>query len=106
MLNIWGKALDETLLSQIVAAANGAPVAAFERVVMAKFKGSRKTHTTGLLVELAKDAHRAHEAERIETWGRLAAEARQRPTADEERELQARLDAEMKKPISGKQAAR
>jgi len=78
VLSVWGKAADETLLNQIVEAANGAPVAVYERVVRARFEGSRKRHTTGLLIELAKDAKHAHDAERSEAWRKSAAEARRR----------------------------
>jgi hypothetical protein len=65
LLNFWGKALDETLLKSIVSASSGAPIATFERIVLAKFKRSHSgaRHSTGLLIELAKDAAKAWQAE-------------------------------------------
>lgn len=94
VLQLWGKALDKSLLNQIVTAANGAPIAVYERVVLIKFKGSRKLHQTGLLIELAKDASAAWKLERLDEWQRLAREARQRVpvTADELAALEAELN--------------
>jgi hypothetical protein len=65
VLNFWGKAVDQPLLKSIVSAAEGAPLAVYERIVLQKFKRSHtgRNHSTGLLIELAKDAARAHKAE-------------------------------------------
>lgn len=61
VLNFWGKSADDALISSIVAAANGAPVSVFERIVLEKFKRSRTgtNHSTGLLRVLAADAAKA-----------------------------------------------
>jgi hypothetical protein len=68
VMSFWGKALDEPLLESIVSAAAGAPVSAFERIVLARFttSGSGKRHSTGLLIELAKDAARVWALQKLE----------------------------------------
>lgn len=74
VLNFWGKAADETLISSIISAADGAPVEIFERIVRKKFKRAHADddHTTGLLPYLAADAAKAHKEN-----ARLVAKARE-----------------------------
>lgn len=98
VLKFWGKSLDKSLLDQIVTAANGAPIANFENVVMSRFKKRGGNHSTGLLIELAGDAHRAWmTAQRFETADRMrrgAQEARQRQFTEEELADMERKDKE------------
>jgi hypothetical protein len=64
VLSFWGKAADEGLISSIVAEAGGAPVQIFERIVLGKFKGTSRNHSTGLLPKLAADAARTWKEEK------------------------------------------
>ena len=60
-MQIWGKAADDALVSQIVKAAGGASTETFQRIAWLKLRGpeSARKHTPGLLVALAGDAQRA-----------------------------------------------
>lgn len=103
VLNFWGKSADEALVSRIVAAADGAPVSVFERIVVEKFKRSRTgtNHSTGLLPALAADAAKA--------W--KEAEARRPappipPTAEEIVEIDRQIEAMMAEDAAAERRAR
>ncbi len=61
--DFWGKAPDTKLIESVTNAADGAPVWLFHQIVAAKFKRGVGKHSTGLLIELAKDAAQGHKLE-------------------------------------------
>lgn len=63
LLDHWGKALDKKFLDTIISKADGAPVEVFTALVEARLAGdSARKHRTGLLVYLAHDAAKSHQA--------------------------------------------
>lgn len=107
VLDIWGKEADERLIESIFSVSATAPVWLFESLIEQKFPKRRnpKHHTTGLLIELAKEAARGQVAREKSD---AAAEARRQQqtsarysvlTPEELAELDARIDAEMKRPL-------
>lgn len=60
-MQVWGKAADDALVSQIVRAAGAASVETFQRIAWLRLRGREagRKHTPGLLVALAGDAQRA-----------------------------------------------
>lgn len=63
-LNIWEKAADAKLIESVIRAAGAAPVEIFQRLADKKLSGrdAARRHSSGLLIELAKDAAKTHEA--------------------------------------------
>jgi hypothetical protein len=63
-LHFWNRAADKGLIGQVIKAAGAAPVELFQRFVDDKLspRGAAKKHTPGLLIELARDAARTHQA--------------------------------------------
>lgn len=60
---IWGKGADQQLIDSIVSASGTAALFRFENMVRERITPrNRKKHTTGLLIELAKDAARGQAA--------------------------------------------
>lgn len=64
VLDVWHKEADQPLIKSIVSAAGNAPLSVFQNIVSQKFpKREKRHHTTGLLIELAHEAERAHIAQ-------------------------------------------
>lgn len=91
LLNHWGQALDEGLLTQIRAAAGDAPVEYFKGRARPKLDADRQhRHRPGLLVSLAADAKKDFDA--VETKNELArAATRDRSAAGVSSDPQAAL---------------
>lgn len=96
VLDNWGKTADEVLIKSVVSECGGAPISVYENIVRKKFAKGIGRHTTGLLISLAHEAARAHNAIQARDAHEAAEQARQRPqyTAVE----LAALEAEMNRP--------
>lgn len=107
VLEIWGKEADERLIESVFSVSGTAPVWLFESIIEQKFPKRRnpKHHTTGLLIDLAKEAARgqlarekadaAAEARRLQQRGSKYSTL----TPDELRELDERMEAELRRPL-------
>jgi hypothetical protein len=62
MLRVWSKPLDEPFLRQIAANAKNAPISTFSTLVEDRLKRERKGFASGLLLDLARDAGKVHNA--------------------------------------------
>jgi hypothetical protein len=98
VLDNWGKAADKVLIESVISEAGGASISVYENIVRKKFVKGVGSHTTGLLISLAKEAARAHNAIQARDAQEAAEQARQRPqySADE----LAALEAEMHRPTA------
>ncbi len=78
-LRFWAKDADSELVKAVIAAAKDATAEEFAQIVSHRLKApdSGKRHTSGILIELAKDAARAHTTAEIL---RNRHDARTRPT--------------------------
>lgn len=66
VLSFWGKAADQGLIESIISAAAGAPIAVFDRIARQKLTRDlahgRRKYVPGILINLAQDAARSHQA--------------------------------------------